>query len=787
MKTFLLFLSLSFLLSTAFAQSLWTRTNGPEGVAVSCLTNINGTIYAGTEVNGVYISNDDGNNWIARNTGIENYGISSIVSAQGFIYAGTYGQGVYHSSDGGQTWLASSNSGNLYVTSMAFNDPYIYAGAGSLGLYRSSDNGETWTEINSFYYVAEMCVSGNKLLVSEFNYTYATTDNGATWFEINDLEGAEVFSFYSTGDTIFVGARNEIYRSTNNGISFTEITIPFTFSIVNIYSITSMGSTVFAATSYDGVYKSTDFGNTWFAANLGMGPKDVRAVTLTNASTVIAGSHYVGMYKSTDDGASWNKSMTGFPAGISILSLATIDNDVYAGTRDGVYRTSNNGNSWTKLTGTNDTINYCTVWDMCELDGDIYVSMFLQFNTTVYKTTDKGVTWIRCDNGLPTDNPFIKGLVPSGNNIVAGTEEGIYYTSDKGVSWHITNAPTDYIPSMASSGDYVFAIVPSIGIYRSLNNGVSWIPALPSTVDYVDVEAMDNYAFAGSFFSGARYSLNYGSTWYPSSGFGTDGSVFVIGPVGNGMVLAGTDFEPIWMFVSYDYGQNYAPYGQGLAPTASVEAITANNTYMFAGSDYNGVWRRILPGVPVELALFKAEVKNNSVALNWKTATETNNFGFDIERRNSETNNQQNNWERMGFAKGNGTTTEESNYSFVDKDIKSGSYEYRLKQIDLDGSFEYSETVNVQVLSPTEFSLSQNFPNPFNPSTTIKFSVPAAGKVTLEVFNVIGEKVALLVDEVKESGNYDVNFDASQLSSGTYLYQLKAGSFVETKKMILLR
>ncbi len=223
--------------------------------------------------------------------------------------------------------------------------------------------------------------------------------------------------FYCEGNTIFAGGRNKIYHSTDNGNTFVTINLNFSFSIVNIYSITAAGSTLFMATSYDGVYKSTDNGTTWFSANVGMGPKDVRALTITNSSTVIAGTHYVGMYRSTDLGLSWNKSMTGFPAGISILSLLESESSIYAGTRDGVYRTDDNGDNWMKLTGTNDTINYSTVWGMCEKDGDIYASTFLQFKTTVYKTTDKGLTWTRSGIGLPLDLSFIKDMAASGDNI----------------------------------------------------------------------------------------------------------------------------------------------------------------------------------------------------------------------------------------------------------------------------------------------------------------------------------------------------------------------------------
>ncbi len=773
--SFLLMLVLSF---QTFPQ--WTRTNGPEGFAIRTLTNINGTIYAGTEVNGVYISTDDGVSWIARNSGIETYGISSIISRQGYIFAGTLGGGVYRSLDGGITWVPPSNGNTLFITSLVFNDPYIYAGAASLGLYRSSDNGMTWTEISSFYYVDEMCVSGNKLFVSGFNNTYATTDNGVTWFDVQALSGASIFSFHCIGDTIFVGARNEIYRSTDNGNTFTNIDIYFTSSIVNIYSITATGSTIFIATSYDGVYKSTDFGNTWFTANQGMGPKDIRAVTLTNASTIIAGSHYVGMYRSVDDGASWNKSNTGFPAGCSILSLLESGSSIYAGTRDGVYRTDDNGDSWIKLTGANDTVNYCTVWDLCKIGDTLYISAFLQFNTTVYKTPDEGATWIRCGNGLPIGTAFIKGLVASGNYLVAGTDDGIYYSSNGGNNWFATNVSYS-VESLASSENFVYAAIPTAyGVYSSANNGVNWSVSLQSTLDYVDVAAKNNYAYAGSFFTGARYTSNYGSTWFVCNGLPSDASVFVIGPVGDGMVLFGTDLDPNWIYVSYDYGSYFTPYSEGLFENASVEAFAINESYSFAGTDYNGVWRRYLPGVPVELVSFSAESNSNTVTLSWTTSTETNNSGFEVQRKNID-------WERIGFIEGHGTTTEENSYSFINENLIAGKYQYRLKQIDYDGSFEFSDIVEIEILTPLEFSLSQNYPNPFNPSTTIQYSIPAAEKVVLTVFNVLGQKVVTLVDEFEEAGSYKKTFNADAFSSGAYIYKLNAGSFVRIRKMILMK
>ena len=583
--------------STALPQ--WTRTNGPEGIAISSLTSIDGTVYAGTEVNGVYISTDDGINWTARNTGIETFEVTSIVYKPGFIFAGTFGGGVFRSTDGGQTWLAPSNGTDFAVTSMVIDDEYIFAGTISDGGQRSSDNGVTWTEkLSDLFGVFAMCKSGNKVIASVSNYTLESTDHGETWSYIAALDGAIIFTYYCEGSNIYAGGQNKLYRSTDNGNTFTTINLNFPFGIVNIYSITSIGSTLFAGTSYDGVYKSTDNGSNWSPANTGMGPKDVRAVTATNSSTLIAGTHYVAMYRSTDLGASWNKSVTGFPAGISILSLLGSESGIYAGTRDGVYRTENNGNSWIKLTGVNDTINYSTVWALCEKDGDIYASTFLQFNTTVYKTTDKGLTWTRSGTGLPADLTFIKGLATSGENIIAGTDEGIYYSTDKGTNWLQANGPTQFIESIAASGNFVYAAIPSAsGVYRSLDNGVNWILSLQSTVDYVDVAAIDDYAFAGAFFDGARYSSNNGSTWNASIGFPFETSVFALGPVGEGIVLAGTDQAPNWIYSSVNYGVSFAPYSEGLAERASVEAFAVNDTFMFAGTDYHGVWRRLRPGI----------------------------------------------------------------------------------------------------------------------------------------------------------------------------------------------
>ncbi len=197
--------------------------------------------------------------------------------------------------------------------------------------------------------------------------------------------------------------------------------------------------------------------------------------------------------------------------------------------------------------------------------------------------------------------------------------------------------------------------------------------------------------------------------------------------------------------------------------------------------------------LPVELTSFTAEMAEKSVELKWRTATEVNNYGFEIERAmenrtlSSRTETRDDNWSKIGFVEGNGTTNAPKSYSFVDKSA-SGKTSYRLKQIDRDGKFEYSQTVEVTALSaPKEFGLEQNYPNPFNPTTAISFQLSENGFTSLKVYDAIGREVATLVSEVKEAGYYSVQFDGAKLSSGIYFAKLTSSGKTQMRKLLLLK
>ncbi len=235
--------------------------------------------------------------------------------------------------------------------------------------------------------------------------------------------------------------------------------------------------------------------------------------------------------------------------------------------------------------------------------------------------------------------------------------------------------------------------------------------------------------------------------------------------------------------------------------TAKTDFTTAAGAFASAVADFNGDG---LPDIivtdndansvsvffntadlplPVELASFSSSVISNNVTLNWSTAQEQNNKGFEIERNSFGAG-----WNKVGFIAGRGTTTIAQSYSFSENGLNSGRYSYRLKQIDYNGNYKYYELQNEVVIGvPNKFVLNQNYPNPFNPSTVLSFQLPVAGFVSMKIFDMSGREVASLVNEVKDAGYYSVTFDVKSLSSGTYFYKLSTDKFSDVKKMVVVK
>jgi hypothetical protein len=336
-------------------------------------------------------------------------------------------------------------------------------------------------------------------------------------------------------------------------------------------------------------------------------------------------------------------------------------------------------------------------------------------------------------------------------------------------AWNITTAkyvspPTSFTDS--PGGNYLTNVTSSL----RYNNQVGLNNALGAVLEFDtqwDIETDWDYGQI-------QISTNNGTTWISQTGQFTNPGTGSFQPNGEPL-YDGT--QSTWVHETIDIS-TYA--GQQIALRYYFRtdgAVQQDGWYVdnVKISIYNGV-------IPVELVSFTSSVVNNTVGLNWITATELNNSGFEVERSSDNTS-----WNKIGFVSGNGTSTEVHTYLFTDQNPITGKSYYRLKQIDFDGTSEYSNVVEVVFGTVSEFALDQNYPNPFNPTTTIKYSIKEKSSVELKIYDLLGSEIADLVNEEKAPGNYDVSFDASSLSSGVYLYTIKAGSFVQTRKMLLMK
>ncbi len=533
----------------------------------------------------------------------------------------------------------------------------------------------------------------------------------------------------------------------------------------------------------------------WTTTTTSVGPVYAMAIDPSNSDIMYTGSSTSGVYKTTDAGVTWNPVNTGL-LDIAVLSLAISPSNpqvLYAGTNyganDGVYKSTDGGGSWTRMvTGIQETQRGIQAIVVDPTNPNVvYIAVFDGVTDSpvgLYKTTDGGNNWNASVNGIGAIknflslaiNPADPNIVYAGSSFSIATSTGpstIYKSTDAGANWVESNNglptdPTDINPvrTMSISNDDPNILIAGLfvnsadllgGLYVTTDGGASWVRKWDGAPQVVG-------------------TLLRSSAIKP----GTPQEFYV------GLDIATLTDIGVWG--TTDGGDTWASFNGGtMLNTYNIRALIFKGTtqptlYAGAGTSGTGVFEYTFEPIPVEFTSFTANVSENSVTLNWSTATETNNSGFSVERKGSDGN-----WQTMGFINGSGNSTVINHYSFTDQNVTYGKYTYRLKQIDYNGSSTYSSEVNVEVLPINTFTLSQNYPNPFNPSTIIKYSIPSDQFVTLKIYDVLGREAETLVNEAQVRGEYTISFNASRLSSGIYYYSITAGSYRETRKMILVK
>lgn len=417
-----------------------------------------------------------------------------------------------------------------------------------------------------------------------------------------------------------------------------------------------------------------------------------------------------------------------------------------------ILKTTDGGVSWNYFAG----LHYCIF-----INGLYFINESVGFLTvknigssSIMKTTNGGLSWsTQLSNSTSDYKDILFGDTNTGFVIESRGDSCILLkTTDSGQTWFRSFSAKARIADMSYSGNQTYYIITNDTVsnaFKSTNAGAAWVKMnIPQIMPQFEIFQMIDF--------------------YPGSNIG---------------FIFWDNLDVPNYYKTGDYGNTWSgPFGLNWAYYSS-STMTSQNQWFLATSSISNAQLAVVDGnTPVEFGTFDAIANSNNVLLRWTTITEKNNNGFLVQRKY-----QSEDWKELHFVSGIGTSTEAHAYSYTDKVSVPGSYSYRLKQVDFDGKTELSKEVNVNYSIAENYSLDQNYPNPFNPTTTIKYSVPVQGKVSLHVTDILGNVVSVLVDEERAPGIYQIEFNAGSLASGIYFYTLNAGTYSSTKKLLLLK
>jgi photosystem II stability/assembly factor-like uncharacterized protein len=689
----------------------------------------------------------------------------------------------------------------------------------------------------------------------KFEYS---TNNGSSWQYIATLPEYIGFYKWTIPNTPSLECKVRFINLADSSIQdeCTTFTISGNLNWYKQASITSyqLNSVYFIteeigfAAGFDGIFKTTDSGLNWFQQISGFGLMSIHFTSADIGYSVGIGGT---IFKTLDGGINWNQQFSGTNNTFTQVQFISPLKGWIVGETE-VLRTTNGGINWTPYSPTSHILQ--SVYFINELNGWVVGGEGVVFKTTdgginwieqlsngtnysqllsVY-FVDENLGWI-CGSGLTADGGLILKTTNGGNtwNLNSeGWKEFLYsvYFLDSNIGWASGNEGVllntqDGGNTWVEKGSGSFDDFLDINFLNSKNG---WSVGNNGTIIKYSSQPINPPVWtadiAVTVSGGVETVLVYGQ-----SAHGTDNIDVILNeqeipnPYSYGQFdvrfqLPNSKYTKIdyrnssntnitWKIkfqpgmtgypLTFRWEPSDFPEGSFILKDADSDLININmkeeDHFVVTSNLISKILIEFIASpLPVELSSFTSSVKNNYVELSWVTLSEKNNKGFEVYKKNL--SNQSSDWKPIGFVEGIGSSTEKKSYSFLDSEINSGRYIYKLKQIDFDGSYEYSNEIEVIIVFPDKFELSQNYPNPFNPDTKIKFTVPQSKKqegenITIKVYDILGNEVAVLLNELKSAGSYEINLDAASLnlSSGTYIYRLTSRSFSSTKKMVLLK
>ncbi len=653
------------------------------------------------------------------------------------------GVGYYRSSDNGNTWSKILTLPMKSATYLLSADPagkYVFASTDK-GFFRSSDNGASWDSLSSTTFNTIGFSSQGKMYIygtSGSNYVSYTSDDFGTTLISSAIKPPAVnyvsgISINAKGD-LFISSSG-IYRSTDGGSNWVK-TIYGLPPSNNVLAIRiKPDGTLFASTNGAGVYRSTDNGNLWSAVNYMLWDFNISSIELRGGDTIYVGTQTEGMFRSEDNGNTWIQTGTELKNNIVQAISFTASGDILAGTREDLFRSSNKGTSWT--VSSKGFANATVESIAASSNGDIYCSVE---GRGLFRTTDKGENWTKIYDSLKT-------------------------------------SITGYL-SFSLSGT-MFKTIRSV-LYKSDNNGYNWTQILnASGIEFGKDSTI--YAYGQSL----NISKDYGKTWTSlfSPGIDTAFTSLKVNSITNTFIavirVVFGKYVSYYLTRSTDGGVNWSNCANGINLAYGLELKSVNSKghiFLISGSNYNVLYRSTdngdswiqsgpqFPGIVRSLVI---DSKDRLFAV-------TSASGIYLSTDNGDT------WTTVNNGLFSTSTT-----ALV---ISPDGYSYCGTMYN--GIFRISSsTVNIndRITPLRNYNLFQNYPNPFNPNTTISYCLPERGNVKLTIYNSLGQVISELVNEEKPAGNFSVQFNAANLPSGVYLYTLKSGGFVETKKLAVVK